>query len=109
MITEKTAARIAMAHQEITAAEELLAELEKTRASDGDLPDFRDVFGRRRGLQLGVPSGDNARRLFNVTPELARPIIAAHVANQKALIEALTLQALAEARGEAPSFPVRLS
>jgi hypothetical protein len=92
MITSETAVAIAMAYREVETAEKLLAEIAGTIADRmrGDPPDIRDAFGRRQdGLQLGVPSGASGHRLFNVPWALAKPVIEAHIASQKAIITAL--------------------
>ena len=92
-ISKKTAMDIALAYREVETAEDLLAEIGdamKHRQS----PDIRDAFGRHQdGLQLGVPSGSNGHRLFNVPWVLARPIIESHVAQQRAIISALSEKA----------------
>ena len=92
-ISKKTAMDIALAYREVETAEALLAEIGdamKHRQS----PDIRDAFGRHQdGLQLGVPSGSNGHRLFNVPWVLARPIIESHVAQQRAIISALSEKA----------------
>lgn len=88
MITNETATSIAFAYREIETAERLLADI--TTTFRGDPPDIRDAFGRRQeGLQLGVPSGDNGHRLFNVPWTLAKPVIEAHLAHQRAIVAAL--------------------
>jgi hypothetical protein len=94
-ISYDTAGQIAYAHKEIESAKTLLAELEKAEQGR-ELPDLRDAFGRRRGIELGVPSGDASRRCFNVDPRLAIVVLRAHVASQQSLIEALSQQAVAE-------------
>jgi hypothetical protein len=91
MITKETAAKIAYAYSEIEAAEELLKGLRRLQE-----PDFRDNFGRRRGLQLGVPSGSSGHRLLDVAPRLAKIIIKAHIDDKKSEIEALCLTAKRE-------------
>lgn len=98
MISYETSTAIAYAHREIEAAEKLLAEITDTiNRRVGDPPDIRDAFGRRQeGLQLGVPSGSNGHRLFNVPWALAKPVIEAHIANQKAMLGVLS----EKARGE---------
>lgn len=99
MITKQTAMDIALAYREVETAERLLADLKEAR-SRHSAPDIRDAFGRlQNGLQLGVPSGENSHRLFNVPWSLAEPIIQAHIANQRAIIAALSEQAKAELRG----------
>jgi hypothetical protein len=95
-ITKQTAMDIALAYREIETAEKLLAELQEARSRHA-APDVRDAFGRRQdGLQLGVPSGENSHRMFNVPWALAVPIIEAHVAQQKAAVAALTERARGE-------------
>lgn len=95
LITKDTAARIAFAYSEIEAGEELLTVVTKARAEHTD-PDFRDIFGRRRGLQLGVPSSPNGHRLLDVDWQLAEIIIKTHIEKKRAEIVALTELAIAE-------------
>ena len=92
MITQETAMRIWNAYREIAASEKLLFDMEETRKKEhlrNDDPTLKDVFGRRQHLQLGVPSGSDSLRVFQVAPELANSVIRAHIANQQArLVEA---------------------
>jgi hypothetical protein len=95
-ISKTTAMDIAFAYREVETAQELLAEIVESMKRR-DVVDIRDAFGRRQdGLQLGVPSGSNGYRLFNVPWSLARPIIEAHIANQQAIIAALSEKARVE-------------
>lgn len=99
MIGAKTSMDIAFAWREVETAEKLLAEIEKDVEFRGreTAPDIRDAFGRlQRGLQLGVPSGQNGHKLYNVPWELCRPIIEAHIARQKSLIATLSAKAIIE-------------
>ena len=97
MISYETATAIAYAYREIETAEKLLGEIEEA-VSRREQPDIRDAFGRRQdGLQLGVPSGSNGHRLFNVPWTMARPVIEAHIANQRAIVTALNEKARVEA------------
>lgn len=99
-ISKKTAMDIALAYREVETAEALLAEI--VALSRRNSPDIRDAFGRHQdGLQLGVPSGNNGHRLFNVPWVLARPIIEAHIAQQKSIIAALSELAATELAGGA--------
>jgi hypothetical protein len=82
MITKQTAYDIWIAYDEIAKGEKLLAEMEEQRQR-GDEMNLRDAFGRRRCLQLGVPSGENAHRLLDVQPSLAIEVIKAHIAQKK--------------------------
>ena len=92
MITQETCAAIYSAHREIIAGEKLLADMkiERERAqADKYAATLKDAFGRVRQLQLGIPSGENAHRLFDVSPVLAESVIRAHIENKRAeLVEA---------------------
>lgn len=95
-ISKQTATDIALAHREIETAKELLAQINDTQAKY-EAPDIRDAFGRRvGGLELGVPSGQSSRRCFNVPWTMARPILEAHIAQQTALLSALSEKARIE-------------
>lgn len=97
MITKQTAMDIALAYREVETAEGLLEHIREAR-SRYTPPDVRDAFGRHQnGLQLGVPSGESSQRMFNVPWSVAVPIIELHIANQRALIQALTIKAREEA------------
>lgn len=96
MIGFETARAIAFAYREVEVAEKLLAEISDV-IGRRIAPDIRDAFGRHvGGLELGVPSSDTSGRLFNVPWELARPVIEAHIAQQKAVIAALSEKARIE-------------
>ena len=98
MITREVATQIALAYGEVEAAEKLLSDV-KAAIERFAPSDIRDAFGRRQyGLELGVPSGENSRRLLHVDYKLALPIIEAHIANQRARIALLSEQAAAELR-----------
>lgn len=94
MITQETVATIWQAHREIAAGEKLLADMQDERTKpfyDGDkhAPTLKDAYGRRRHIEMGIPCGENAHRIYNVSPELAESVIRAHIAKQKvALVEA---------------------
>lgn len=89
MITFQTAYDIANAHQEIERAENLLKETQEA-LSRRQQPDIRDAFGRRHGgLQLGVPSGENSQRLYQVEWNLCVPVLKAHIGSMQAKLSAL--------------------
>jgi len=85
MITREIAERIWFAYREIEAAEKLLTDMDTAKAEDWDRhsESLRDAFGRRRALQLGIPSGENGHRLFDVAPGLAKSIIRAHIEHKR--------------------------
>ncbi len=86
MITAQTASDIWSAYREIAAAEKLLSDMkaERERPFADHAATLKDSFGRRRQLQLGIPSGENAHRLFDVSPLLAESVIRAHIAEKQA-------------------------
>ncbi len=99
MITKDTAAAIWTCYREIEAAEKLLDDMERQRQElgvDEFAPTLRDAFGRLRHLQLGVPSGDNCHRLFDVSPCLARSVIQQHINNKRAEMDMLNVLARRE-------------
>ena len=88
MITQKTAAAIWAAYREIEAGEKILSDIAKEKAEpfadrDKFAPQLKDAFGHRRNLQLGIPSGENGHRIFDVRPDLAESVIRAHIAQKK--------------------------
>lgn len=95
MITKQTAYDIWIAYDEIEKGEKLLTEMLEQR-SRGETMNLRDSFGRPRSFQLGVPSGDNAHRLFDVQPLLAVEVIKAHVAHKRAELATIQQRAAAE-------------
>lgn len=87
---------IALSYREVEMSEELLGKITES-FNRREPPDIRDAFGRRAGgLQLGVPSGHDGHRLFDVQWSLAKPIIEAHIANHKARITILSEKAREE-------------
>lgn len=95
-ISKQTAMDIALAYREVEAAETLLAEITEA-ISKRQSPDIRDAFGRHcDGLELGVPTGRSSRRIFNVPWPMAKPIIETHIAQQRAVIAALSEKARIE-------------
>lgn len=103
MITQDTAAEIWECYREIEAGEKLLADLEAEAAKDRDHwnkdkfePRLRDAFGRQTKLQLGVPSGENAHRLYGVSANLGVSIIRAHIAAKRLVLVEANEKARAE-------------
>lgn len=105
MITQKTAEAIWCAYREIEAAEKILADMKAEREkpfaeSDKHAPTLKDAFGRKRQLQLGIPSGENGHRLFGVSPELAECVIIAHIAKEKVSLVEANQRAKIEMQGD---------
>lgn len=99
MITQETAARIWNCYREIKAAETLLADMEKSAQEyrrDVRAETLQDAFGRHQRLQLGVPSGENSHRLLDVSPELGKTVIRAHIEKKKAELAEANEQARIE-------------
>jgi hypothetical protein len=95
-ISKQTATDIALAYREVETAEKLLADVRETSSRTGH-KDIRDAFGRtQHGLQLGIPTSETCRTLFNVPYSLAIPIIEAHIAHHQAMISVLTEKAKLE-------------
>lgn len=99
MITKETAARVWNCYREIEAAEKLLKDMSEgidKWEQDKHAPTLKDAFGRRRQLQLGIPSGENGHRLYDVEPTLAMSVIRSHVAKQHAELVTANEQARIE-------------
>jgi len=94
MITQSTASAIWCAYREIESAEKLLADMVEERAKpfadrDKFAPTLKDAFGKRRGLQMGIPCGQDGHRIYDVNPELAESVLRAHIAKKQVeLVEA---------------------
>jgi hypothetical protein len=106
MVTQQTAGLIWECYREIAAAEKLLADMEAEAEDyfrrDDFEPRLQDAFGRRRELQLGVPSGDMGHRLYNVSATLAQSVIRAHIANKQADLVKANEQARIELSSSRP-------
>ena len=106
MLSRKICEEIWHCHREIKAATGLLDDVNKVieeskgNFADEDTERLRDSFGRRRDLELGVPSGTNSKRLFRVSYDLAVPVIKAHIANKTAELAELNERAKLEIESE---------
>lgn len=98
MITKETARRIYNAYSEIENCDKLMKDMKEALEKNGE-PKLQDSFGNRRGLQLGVPCGNDAHRLFNVPTDLAVTIIEAHRVNHEDLLKELRGIAIIELKG----------
>lgn len=98
IITKDTAIAIAMTHREIENGTKLLEKIAEDKRWHESV-DIRDAFGRQRQLQLGIPSGENAHQLYDLSWDLARPVIEAHIAKKRAHLVELTAIARMEMDG----------
>lgn len=92
MISDETIELIWKCKREIRVGNDLLVEMNKqieAMRRDEKAEKIRDAFGRERDLTLGIPCGDNAHKLINVSPSLSLSVIRAHIATMEAkLVEA---------------------
>lgn len=98
MITKDTARKIYNCHHEIEKAGELLKEM-KTEISKTGKPELTNAFGEKKGLQLGVPSSNSSQTLYDVPPELAYDVIAAHIRQKDQQLKELMAIAKIELNG----------
>lgn len=93
MISKETCEEIWHCHREIETAENLIVQIEELIKKNKENyharqheQKLKDVFGCERNLELGIPCGENSKRLFRVSYDLAVPVITAHIASKKARI-----------------------
>ena len=106
MIEQQTAADIWNCYREIEAGEKLLADMEERKKEypdDKHAQCLKDVFGRRRNLRLGIPSGEHSHTLIDVSPELAFSVIKSHIATKKAELVEINERARIELLPDVPS------
>ena len=103
MITKETAVKIWNCYNEIENAEKLMADMAETLKKDKEktMPTFQNAFGERVGLELGVPCGNGAHRLFSVNTELSVKIIEKHIEEKKVRLQELKTIAMIELKGAA--------
>jgi hypothetical protein len=95
MISKQTAYEIWIAYDEIAKGNKIIEDIEE-QVRNAEPLNLRDSFGRLRNLQLGVPSGENSQRLFDVHPSLALQVIRAHVAHKEAELAVINERAKIE-------------
>lgn len=95
MITKQTAERIYWAYSEIEKAKELIKDIKQSlESATNDTHTLLDRARGRRVIEMGVPSGSNGHRIFDVPLPVATKVIDAHIAaNEEKLKE---LMAIAE-------------
>lgn len=95
MITKETAVKIWNAHTEIEKAKILLEDMVNKTIEDVDKSgklEFKDAFGSKTGLQLGVPCSSSGHSLYHISPKLALEVIKEHIkSNKNRLIELETI------------------
>jgi len=101
MITKETCVKIFNCHNEIEKCEKLMVDMAKRLKEDieKNSPTLSNAFGEKRGLQLGIPCGDNAHQLFNVNIDLGVKIIEQHILDNKRKLTELRAIALIELKG----------
>lgn len=98
MISMELAAKIWRCHQEIETAT-LLHKEALDMIAKAEPPHWKDAFGRQQGLQLGIPSGDNSRRLFDVSPSASVAVLVDHIASKGKELRQLNKEAQDLLRG----------
>lgn len=102
MIKKQTAAKIYHAYEEIENASELLSKLREREAKGDDMTPS-DKWGRKSGFTFGFPSHysdtSHGHSLYDVTPQLAKYVVEAHLAKTQALLAELQVKARMEIDG----------
>lgn len=101
MITKETCVKIWNCHDQIEKSQKLIQEMAEIVKKDKEkkAPDFHNAFGERAGLQLGVPSGDTAYRIFGVSIDMGVKIIEQHIKDNEKRLEELMAIAKIELAG----------
>lgn len=98
MITKETAQKIWSCHDGIERSDKLMADMKDELEKTGD-ERLIDAFGRKKGLELGVPCGDDGHRIFNVRIDLAIQVIESHTEEQEAELKELEAIVKIEMKG----------
>lgn len=98
MITQETCSKIWTCHNQIANCKKLIADMKKELEKTGS-EKLIDAFGRKQGLELGVPCGDSGHRLFNIRIDLAMGIIDAHILDNENELKRLGAIAEIELKG----------
>lgn len=92
----ETAGAVIHYHQELKRSTDLLDRVIAYEKDPKKEP-LLDAFGRlNNSFQLGVPSGSSGHSIMSLSPELAKIIIEAHIAETENKLKAASAQALAE-------------
>lgn len=98
MITKKTASEIWTCQDGIEKCHKLITDMKKELEKTGD-ERLIDAFGRKRGLELGIPSGESGHIIFNVRIDLAMKIIEANIEDNENKLKKLKGLAEIELKG----------
>lgn len=100
MITQETASAMARLYRELSGAEQFLAEIDAELKKEPERIDHHgEPVHAIRNCQLGWPQGlSESWRVYQVEPRIARAVVVAHIADQKAKLEKLNEVASLEAR-----------
>jgi len=91
MITKETCVKIWNCWQQIDNSETLLKNMAEKLIKDKEKtpPTLHNAFGENVGLQLGIPSGNETYRLYNINLELSTKVIETHIEEQKRKLKEL--------------------
>ena len=98
MISKETCRQIWSCYDAIEKGHKLISDMKIELERTGD-ERIIDAFGRKKGLELGVPSGDSGHRIFNVRIDLGIQIIEANIKDNEAELERLNSIAIIELKG----------
>lgn len=98
MITKETSQKIWNCYHAIENCQKLMSDMKEQLEKTGD-ERLIDAFGRKKGLELGVPCGNDGHRIFNVRIDLAIQIIEAHIEEQEAELKELQAIVKIEMKG----------
>ncbi len=98
MISKETARKIFNCHGEIEKSNGLISAMKEAIKEEGTT-DLKDNFGDRRGLQLGIPSGQSGHTLYNVPVEISIKVIEAHIEQKERQLKELMAIATIELKG----------
>ena len=77
MISKELCRQIYTCYDQIERCDKLISDMNEAIEKSGS-SDLLDAFGSRKGLELGIPSGNNSHRIVNVSPEIAIKVIIEH-------------------------------
>jgi hypothetical protein len=98
MITKKTCFDIWNCYEAIDRCKKLITDMKEQLDKTGD-ERLIDAFGRKKGLELGIPCGDSGHRIFNVRIDLAVKIIEANIKDNEDELKKLMAVATIELKG----------